>query len=384
MSRSEEIEKLHQTFCVGLRKTLQTAIQIGELLVAQKKECGHGSWIPWIKANLSFDQRTARQYMSCFMNREKLNRYPNTDLTLIEAARVSAKPTKEEEVPVELQEAVSRREISKPVAERIAKLPKEEQVRIVEQHRELKTKKLQKNEAAKVRRSTRGLTDSEKDSGFANYIFDGKQFLVSPLYSELENKDRGHLRMAGSETHESRLLCADWDAYHEFKIRDKIIKAIEPLLNVEVPALWEGKKPGFTVARDFGRAKDRRRIIDMVCSDFEHMAVVLEQMETRRVEKGLDPQVPPHDMVPRPKKTQKRTVNSSDGVMAKLLREFSQKPLTANEAAEIVAADRDSIESCRKRVPELRQAGFIKSSGERRNGGTIWQITEAGEKTIGL
>ena len=47
-----EINRLHQSFCDGLRTTLQIAIQIGELLVEQKQKCGHGKWIPWIKANL--------------------------------------------------------------------------------------------------------------------------------------------------------------------------------------------------------------------------------------------------------------------------------------------------------------------------------------------
>jgi hypothetical protein len=37
----------------GARTTLRTAIQIGELLIAQKKEVGHGNWIPWMDAKLA-------------------------------------------------------------------------------------------------------------------------------------------------------------------------------------------------------------------------------------------------------------------------------------------------------------------------------------------
>jgi Protein of unknown function (DUF3102) len=59
MNRAIQINGLHQGVCEGMLTTLQTAIQIGELLVAQKKECPHGGWIPWIEANLSFSQATA-------------------------------------------------------------------------------------------------------------------------------------------------------------------------------------------------------------------------------------------------------------------------------------------------------------------------------------
>jgi hypothetical protein len=37
---------------------LEKAIRIGELLVTQKAECGHGNWLPWIKANLDFSEQT--------------------------------------------------------------------------------------------------------------------------------------------------------------------------------------------------------------------------------------------------------------------------------------------------------------------------------------
>jgi len=42
------------------------AIRIGELLLAQKDECKHGEWMPWIEDNLVFSSRTARRYIDCF------------------------------------------------------------------------------------------------------------------------------------------------------------------------------------------------------------------------------------------------------------------------------------------------------------------------------
>ena len=254
---------------------------------------------------------------------------------------------------------------------------------------ELKAIKLTKNKAATTRRSTRGLSKIEKDAGFANYIFDGKQFLISPLYSQLENRDRGLLRMAGIETPEARILCKDWDVFYEHKIREKILKAIEPLLRFEVHALWGGKKPGFPVSRDFNRAKDRRRIVDMICADLEHMAVVLEQMEASRVEKGLDPQVPPEDMVPKlqpPKEKLPPKNGFTSGSMAyRLLREFEKEPLTVNEAAHRAMPNGEAwgkFKTATARGAELLKNKFIEETGERRSNCAVCRITETGREAI--
>jgi hypothetical protein len=84
-----KINKLHKEVCSGMRTTLEKAIEVGKLLTAQKKKCGHGNWIPWIEKNLEFAERTARQYINCHKNQDKLKRYPDTDLTLVELARIA-------------------------------------------------------------------------------------------------------------------------------------------------------------------------------------------------------------------------------------------------------------------------------------------------------
>src|SRR5271166_5351799 len=97
IDRAVEINKLHSQFYEGLRTTLQFAIKAGELLVAQKRECGHGNWIPWIEANLKFSRVTAFKYMRCYYQRERLSNVKGTKhLTIEDIARVSAKPSKEE------------------------------------------------------------------------------------------------------------------------------------------------------------------------------------------------------------------------------------------------------------------------------------------------
>ena len=171
------------------------------------------------------------------------------------------------------------------------------------------------------------------------------------------------------------------------KVQEKIIKAIAPLLNFKVHALWQGKKPGFPVARDFNRAKDRRRIVDMVCADFEHLALVLEQMESRRVAQGLDPQVPPRDMVPRPQPMKEPKNGFSEGSMAALLlREFAKEPLTVSEAAQraFPSGAWSKLKTATARGTELQKAKFIEDAGANRDNCVVYRITETGRKAIGL
>ncbi len=91
-----EINRLHQSFSDGLRATLQIAIQIGELLVEQKRTCGHGNWIPWIKTNLNFDRTTAFRYTRCYYKRSVLNVASTQHLTIEEFAKISDTPSEEE------------------------------------------------------------------------------------------------------------------------------------------------------------------------------------------------------------------------------------------------------------------------------------------------
>ena len=96
INRVAEINKLHGEIDKGLRTVLEKAIRIGELLVAQKAECGHGNWLPWIKANLSFSEETANRYMRCFYNRGQLNSPGSGYLTIEDAARMTSQPSEEE------------------------------------------------------------------------------------------------------------------------------------------------------------------------------------------------------------------------------------------------------------------------------------------------
>lgn len=45
------------------RKGLEQFRAAGEALLKAKEQCGHGGWLSWVKENLAFSDRTARDYM---------------------------------------------------------------------------------------------------------------------------------------------------------------------------------------------------------------------------------------------------------------------------------------------------------------------------------
>lgn len=80
-TRVDRITTLHAENLNALRLTLDNAIEIGGLLAELKTETKHGEWLPWIKANLPFSERTARDYLRFYANREELKSANLADLT---------------------------------------------------------------------------------------------------------------------------------------------------------------------------------------------------------------------------------------------------------------------------------------------------------------
>jgi hypothetical protein len=72
-----EINRLHDGIVGALRNTVADAIEIGRLLTEHRDSLGHGEWMPWLKANVRFDDRTARRYASLYENRDKLDSVSN-------------------------------------------------------------------------------------------------------------------------------------------------------------------------------------------------------------------------------------------------------------------------------------------------------------------
>ncbi len=47
----------------ALKAGLARALKVGQLLVAAKQRVGHGQWLPWLKTNVHFSERSAQDYM---------------------------------------------------------------------------------------------------------------------------------------------------------------------------------------------------------------------------------------------------------------------------------------------------------------------------------
>jgi hypothetical protein len=60
---ARQINQEHEGCEQSLRAGLQHALNAGKLLLEAKRKVGHGGWGDWLKANVTFSDRTARGYM---------------------------------------------------------------------------------------------------------------------------------------------------------------------------------------------------------------------------------------------------------------------------------------------------------------------------------
>jgi len=79
-SKIREMVTLHQEIVGHLRQSLEKAIRLGELLTEQKASLKHGEFTGWIKDNLPFTDRTARNYMRLYRERYRLKTETVSDL----------------------------------------------------------------------------------------------------------------------------------------------------------------------------------------------------------------------------------------------------------------------------------------------------------------
>lgn len=75
-----KIIDLHESIIGGMKNVLQNAMVLGEELSKIKETIGHGKWLPWLEENVPFSERSARNYINIYRNRELLNRQPVADL----------------------------------------------------------------------------------------------------------------------------------------------------------------------------------------------------------------------------------------------------------------------------------------------------------------
>ena len=68
----DEIRTLHAQNIDAAKMTVDRDIRIGELLEGIRAELKHGQWLPWCKAHLPFSDKTARNYIRVFSERDRL------------------------------------------------------------------------------------------------------------------------------------------------------------------------------------------------------------------------------------------------------------------------------------------------------------------------
>jgi hypothetical protein len=57
------IRELYERICGGTRRMVDDAIRIGEVLTNRKLKCGgHGNWLPWVKANWPYSERSMNRF----------------------------------------------------------------------------------------------------------------------------------------------------------------------------------------------------------------------------------------------------------------------------------------------------------------------------------
>lgn len=72
INTAKKINELHDSLMGQLKRTIETAIEIGQLLTEKKAELKHGEFGQWIQDNLVFTDRTAQRYIKLFENKEKV------------------------------------------------------------------------------------------------------------------------------------------------------------------------------------------------------------------------------------------------------------------------------------------------------------------------
>ena len=69
----DEINQLHKEIQGAFLNALERGIRIGKLLIQEKEDLKHGSWMDWIDQNLDFQWSQAKKYMQIYKNQKLLN-----------------------------------------------------------------------------------------------------------------------------------------------------------------------------------------------------------------------------------------------------------------------------------------------------------------------
>jgi hypothetical protein len=92
----------HDRVEAALTAGLEHAFKAGELLIEAKKRCRHGQWLPWLRDNVPFSERTAQAYARVVKRRKELEAKAQSlaDLTFEEGLKLLASPAETETPPL--------------------------------------------------------------------------------------------------------------------------------------------------------------------------------------------------------------------------------------------------------------------------------------------
>ncbi len=62
--------------------TIKAMVGCGEILAEKKASLAHGRWLPWVKSNLEFTERTTQYYLRLYAHREQILREQPESLVL--------------------------------------------------------------------------------------------------------------------------------------------------------------------------------------------------------------------------------------------------------------------------------------------------------------
>jgi hypothetical protein len=98
---AEQINAEHALAEAALREGLLHARAAGNLLVQAKSQLKHGQWLPWLKANVRFSERTAQAYMQVAKRWSELESKAQSlaDLTFEGGLHLLAAPKENEPTP---------------------------------------------------------------------------------------------------------------------------------------------------------------------------------------------------------------------------------------------------------------------------------------------
>ena len=96
---ASQINAAHSETVRYAHSALYYAMEVGRLLSEAKKTVEHGKWLPWMRENISFSERSAQAYMRLHINRRTIEKTQRAaDFSVRDALTYINKPLGKQEL----------------------------------------------------------------------------------------------------------------------------------------------------------------------------------------------------------------------------------------------------------------------------------------------